>query len=294
MGLDSGTPSPMSVPSAEIRRGRVSLWLGLLGIPSFGLTAVAGLGLGLSGLRGAHRGWSIAGVLVSFVVIAGWMGGLAGVIEVMRTAQEKPGSIWSSGERLGTILARKVVLSVDPAAPRPPSDQELARLLDALPEQYRRFDVPPVPLAIEPLKMIPGVLLRWRIGAPLDPESGSTVTDVDPDPDRSGIFLFAADGRSVLPFRLALDPQRRIYDDPATTILELTGPAARAIVAAAQSASGELPDAIEAGRIIAATGIVPRPMYRLRPGGLFDLIDPRTRIHATYAAFGGVLVPVIP
>ena len=282
----------MSIPSAEIRRGRVSLWLGLLGIPSFGLTAVAGLGLGLSGLRGAHRGWSMAGVLVSFVVIAGWMGGLAGVIEVMRTAQEKPGSVWPSGERLGTILARKVVLSVDPAAPRPPSDEELGRLLDTLPEQYRRFDVPPVPLAIEPLSTIPGVLLRWRIGAPLDPGSGSAVTDVDPD--RSGIFLFAADGRSVLPFSLALDPQRRFYDDPATKILASTGPVARAIVAAAQSAGGELPDAIEAGRIIAATGIVPRPMYRLRPGGLFDLIDPQTRIHATYAAFGGVLVPVIP
>lgn len=282
----------MSIPSAEIRRGRVSLWLGLLGIPSFGLTAVAGLGLGLSGLRGAHRGWSMAGVLVSFVVIAGWMGGLAGVIEVMRTAQEKPGSVWSSGERLGTILARKVVLSVDPAAPRPPSDEELGRLLDALPEQYRRFNVPPVPLAIEPLSTIPGVLLRWRIGAPLDPGSGSAVTDVDPD--RSGIFLFAADGRSVLPFSLALDPRRRVYDDPATKILASTGPAARAIVAAAESAGGELPDAIEAGRIIAATESTPRPMYRLRPGGLFDLIDPRTRIHATYAAFGGVLVPVIP
>lgn len=281
-------------PLVDIRRGRAALWLGLLGIPSFGLTAVAGLGLGLSGLRGAQRGWSMAGVLVSFVVIAAWMGGLAGVIEVMQASQVKPAHVWSSGERLGLILARKVSQSVDPATPRPPSDDLLARWLDETPVRYRRFGDPFIPLAIEPLKSVPGVLMRWRIGAPADPSLGSAVTIVDPDPGRSGIFLFASDGRTILPLSRALDPEHRIYDDHETAILAFTAPAARAIIEAAKSMEGELPDAVEASRIMAATGPRPLPMYRPRPGGLFDLIDPRTRIHATYAAFGGVLVPVIP
>ena len=217
-----------------------------------------------------------------------------GVIEMMRMSQLKPANAWSSGERLGTILARKVVQSLDPAAPRPPSDEVLARLLDGIPAEYRRFGDPSVSLAIEPLKTIPGVLMRWRIGAPLDPSFGSALTIVDLDPSRSGIFLFAADGRSILPLSRGLDPKHRVYDDPETAILAFTAPAARAIVDAAKSSGGDLPDAVEASRIIATTGLVPLPMYRPRPGGLFDLIDPRTRIHATYAAFGGVLVPVIP
>lgn len=289
---DSGGPErPPSTDSIEVGRGKAAVWLGLLGVPSFGLTAIAGLGLGLAGLRSPRPFWPILGTVISFAVLAGWMGGLVGALEAMRAEIRPPADVWPAGGRLGSQLARKVAEGVDPADPRPPSDATLATLLERIPKSDRRFGDPPRPLAIEPLPTLPGVLLRWRIGPPLDPTAGSSVAVVDPE--LNGLFLYAVDGREIWSIERTIDPERTALDDREAVLLELTAPAARAIIAVAKSAGGELPDAIEAARLIESLDLPRAPRYRARPGGIFDLEDPATRDRATFVASGGVLVPVI-
>ena len=51
------TPKPKMPTPIEVRRGRAATVLGLLGIPTAGITAIAGLGLGLAGLRSAQPRW---------------------------------------------------------------------------------------------------------------------------------------------------------------------------------------------------------------------------------------------
>ncbi len=289
---DSGGPErPASTDSIEVGRGKAAVWLGLLGVPSFGLTAIAGLGLGLAGLRSPRPFWPILGTVISFAVLAGWMGGLVGALEAMRAELRPPTDVWSAGGKLGSQLARRIAEGVDPADPTPPSDATLATLLGQMPNSDRRFGDPPQPLALEPLPTPPGVLLRWRIGKPSDPNAGSSVTAVDPG--LSGVFLYALDGREIWSIDWTIDPERTALDDREAALLEITTPAARAIVAAAESAGGVLPDAIEAARLIESLDLPRVPRYRPRPGGIFDLEDPKTRERATFAAFGGVLVPVI-
>ena len=68
---------PGSDPSRLVeRRSRVAVKLALLGIPTFGITAIAGIGLGLAGLGDRPRGRSIAAIVVSFLILVGWIGGL--------------------------------------------------------------------------------------------------------------------------------------------------------------------------------------------------------------------------
>lgn len=281
-----------SADSIEVGRGKAAVWLGLLGVPSFGLTAIAGLGLGLAGLRSPRPFWPIVGTVISFAVLAGWMGGLVGAIEAMREGLRPPTDVWPAGGRLGSQLARKIAAGVDPADPKPPTTERIAELLEGMPKSDRRFGDPPQALAIEPLPPQPGELLRWRIGAPLDPAAGSSIAVVDPE--LCGLFRYALDGREIWPIARAVDPDRTALDDREAVLLEVTAPAARAIIAAARSSGGELPDAIEAARLVESLGLARVPQYRPRPGGIFDLVDPATRDRATYVAVGGVLVPVIP
>ena len=290
----SGIPSDDSSPASPTPgdRGRTALWLGLLGIPSFGLTAIAGIVLGLAGLGHRPRGWSIAATLVSLLVLAGWMGALAGALDVMQTHARQPTHHWPAGRILGLRLAEMASRVVDPADPSLPSDEELDALLQRIPDSYRTFGHPPTPLAVEPLRAGPGVFLRCWIGPPLNPEAGSMITAVEPD--RRGLFQFAIDGREIWTLARVTDSTRSVFDDRSTEALEATIPAARAIIEAARSAGGELPDAVEASRLVRASGDAPHPRYRRRPGGVFDLEVPGTRRSVSYAAFGGVLVPVLP
>lgn len=277
-----------------VRRGRVALWLALLGIPTVGITAVAGLGLGLAGIGDRPRGWSITAVAVSILVVAGWLGGLAGMLEAMRVRMSSPGHILAAESALFEELAARVVMELDPTDPQPPSDEALTRMLASVPARLRRFGDPPVDLAVEPDRVLPGTIGRWWIAPPVDPTQGSTVTKVVRESGRTGLFMHAADGREVWSFRRAFDPAKSRWDDRESAILEVTRPAAEAIVAAARARGGTLPDALEAAEIIGSLGPGPHPSYRPRPGGIFDLVVPGGRDHATFAAFGGVLVPVIP
>jgi len=291
-----GSESDPDVASVQAslpeRRSRAALWLAILGIPSGGITAIAGLALGLAGLGEQPRRRAIVATGLSLVVLAGWIGGLVGVLEAMRTAM-RDGTVthvWPAGGRLSRELIDRVVPVIDPADPRPPSHDDLDRILQTIPTRYREFGDPPEPLSVQPLELVSGAIARWRVGIPREPSDGSKVTDVDER--RSGIFVFAPDGREIWSFRRAFDPTKANWDDREAAILAATRPAAEAIVAAARAAGGELPDAIQAAKILEALGPGPHPTYRPRPGGIFDLVVPGSRERATFAAFGGVVVPV--
>jgi hypothetical protein len=300
--VDGSSPTPDSestggrgteVPSLQTRRARAAIWLALLGIPSGGITAIAGLALGLAGLGERPRRGAIVATGLSVVVLAGWIGGLVGALEAMRTSmlQESADThVWPAGGRLGREIAERLVMTLDPADPRPPSNADLDRVLQSIPERLRRFGDPPAPLSVQPLTLLPGTIGRWRIGVPLDPNDGSRVTDVDEK--RSGIFVFVSDGREVWSFARAFNPEKSNWDDREAAMLGATRAAAEAIVASARAAGGELPDAVEAAKAIAATGPGPHPTYRPRPGGIFDLVVPGSRERVTFAAFGGVVVPL--
>lgn len=283
------TSSPASVAS---RRGRAALLLGLLGIPSFGLTAIAGLVLGLAGLQQRPRGWSVAATIVSFLVLASWLGGLVGALEMMQRQVPLHSHHWPAGHQLGFRLAEMASGIMDPKAPEPPSTQQLQRMMEQIPDSMKNFGFPTTPLVVEPLPAPAGVMLRCWIGVPRVPSNGSTIAEVDRN--RGGIFMFGFDGREVWTFDRALDVERSAFDDPETHVLKSTVPAAKAIVQAARGAGGELPDAVEAIRLIEESGNSPHPSYRRRPGGIFDLVMPGTRDMVTYAAFGGVHVPILP
>lgn len=276
------------------RRSSVALMLAFLGVPTFGITAIAGFGLGLAGLGERPRGRAVAAVVVSLLVVVGWLGGLAGALEAMRVGLQTPNHILNAERVLAGELVARILPGVDQADPRPPSRQSLIAALDTIPERFRRYGDPPVPLAVEPAREPPGTIVRWWISAPVDPTLGSAITEVIREPGRTRIFLFAADGREVWSFNRAFDPTKTTWDDRDAGILAATRPAAEAIAEAAMERGGVLPDALEAARIIESSGPGPHPSYRPRPGGLFDLVVPGGRDHATFAAFGGVLVPIRP
>lgn len=286
----SDASSPEVLPA--VVRGRTALLLGLLGIVSFGLTSIPGLVLGISGLWHRPRGWSMAATIVSIMVLAGWLGGLFGALEVMQSQSTRPSHHWSAGLRLGRQIARMASESADHADPRPPSVDALKSMMDRVPKALRMYGNPVTPVAIESMPSPAGVLLRCRIGAPLDSSMGSAVTPVDPE--RGGIYLFGIDGRQIWTLERALDPERSVFDDRETQALVSTLSAAKVIIAAAARQDGVLPDAVEASRLIAALGEVPQPGYRRRPGGVFDMEVPGTRRSVTYSAFGGVFVPILP
>lgn len=286
---------PLGDPGARTAsRSRAALMLALLGIPTFGITAIAGFGLGLAGLGERPRGRAVAACVVSLLVVVGWLGGLAGAIEAMRVRIATPGHIFNAERVLAGELVARLLPGIDPADPRPPSNATLAQALETVPERFRRFGDPPEALAIEPGPVLPGTIACWWIAPPADPVMGSAVTEVVRESGRTGRFLFAADGREVWSFRRAFDAGTANWDDREAAILTATRPAAEAIVAAAKERGGVLPDALEAARIIESSGPGPHPSYRPRPGGLFDLVVPGGRDHATFAAFGGVLVPIRP
>lgn len=280
----------------EVRRGRAAVVMGLLGIPTVGLAAIVGVGLGLAGVRSPRPAWSIAGTLLSLFVLAGWIGGLAGVLNAMTTDRPPPGIIHAGG-RLGTAMAATVARGVSSTDPQTPSDAVLAEILERMPSSLRRHGgTPPGPLAIETLPRPPGCLLRWRIGPPLDPTRGSAITPVDPK--RGGIYLYALDGRLLVGFQRAMDSTRRgmqLDDDDVTLIARLV-PHARKITTHASVQNGRLPNEVEGAAILESgtTSETPTPRYRLRPGGLFDLIAPDSGRRVTFAAFGGVLLPLQP
>ena len=283
-------PSPPT--SVAARRGRAALLLGVLGIPSFGLTAIAGLVLGMAGLGQRPRRWSLAATVVSFLVLAGWLGGLVGVLEVMRREVPLHTHHWPAGHQLGFRLAELASKALDPADPKPPSDHELRMMMEEIPHSLKTYGLPATPLVVEPLSPLPGGLLRCWIGAPVVPSSEASIAEVDRS--RGGIFTFGFDGREVWALNRALDTDRSAFDDQETLALQTTVSAARAIVEAARAAGGDLPDATEAMRLIKMSGAAPHPRYRRRPGGVFDLEMPGTRSMVTYTAFGGVYVPILP
>lgn len=302
----SGAPSPTPVSDSDggrvavdphdlvARRGRVALWLALLGIPTAGITAIAGFGLGLAGLGDRPRGRSIAAVVVSLMVIVGWMGGLAGALEAMRARMAAPPHILNAESALARELAARVAREIDPAEPVPPTGERLAQLLETVPARFRQFGDPPEALAVEPDRLLAGLIARWWIAPPADPAEGSRVTTVVREPGRTGLFMFAPDGREVWSFKRAFDPTKATWDDREAAILEATRPAAEAIIAVAGEQGGDLPDAVAVAAILGELGPGPHPTYRRRPGGLFDLVVPGRREFATYAAFGGLLIPVVP
>ena len=284
--------SGMSTP-IDVRRGRAAAVLGLLGIPTAGITAIAGLGLGLAGLRSARPGWSILGTSVSLMVLAGWVGGLVGFLQVA-TSRPQPAGIISQGNRLGLAVAEVIARGVDPEDPRTPPDSIVAEIVEDLPRHLRRhMESDSGLLSIETLPRPPGCLLRWRIGPPADPADSSPVAPVDPR--RGGIYLYAADGRMIVGYQRALDPTTRgvQVDDPDEALIRRFVPFARAITDRAKMLGGRLPEESEAVRLLAAVpSNGPLPRYRLRPGSRFDLLDPRSGRHATFAAFGGVMLPL--
>jgi hypothetical protein len=283
----------------EVRRGRTSVVMGLLGIPTVGLTAIAGIGLGLAGIRSPRPAWSIAGTLFSLIVLAGWIGGLAGFLNTMNalTADPPPAGIIHGGGKLGTAMAAQIARGVDRDDPQTPPDSVLAEILERMPASLRRHvGNPPGGLAIETLPRPPGCLLRWRIGPPLDPAMGSAITPVDPE--RGGIYLYAADGRMLVGLDGALlsNPHGVRLDDDDVALIARLVPHARKITTHASDRNGQLPNGIEGAEILQSggTGGVPTPRYRRRPGGLFDLIEPDSGRRITFAAFGGVLLPLQP
>jgi hypothetical protein len=283
----------------EVRRGRTAVVMGLLGIPTVGLTAIAGIGLGLAGIRSPRPAWSIAGTLFSLIVLAGWIGGLAGFLNTMNalTADPPPAGIIHGGGKLGTAMAAQIARGVDRDDPQTPPDSALAEILERMPASLRRHvGNPPGELAIETLPRPPGCLLRWRIGPPLDPAMGSAITPVDPE--RGGIYLYAADGRMLVGLDGALlsNPHGVRLDDDDVALIARLVPHARKITTHASDRNGQLPNGIEGAEILQSggTGGVPTPRYRRRPGGLFDLIEPDSGRRITFAAFGGVLLPLQP
>lgn len=273
-------------------RARAAILLGFLGIPSFGLTAIAGLVLGLAGLRQRPRGWSIAATLLSLVVLSGWIGGLAGALDVMQRPFLRPTHHWPAGHQLGFRLAAMGSRVIDPAEPEPLSGDRLAALMARVPANLRSYGPPTTSLVVEPQPSRLGVMLCCWIGAPSDPSTEAMIAEVDRS--RGGLFLFGFDGREVWSLDRALDTDKSVFDDRESEALQKTASAARTIIQAADDAGGRLPDAIEATRLIKASGDAPYPRYRLRPGGVFDLQIPGTSQAVTFAGFGGVHVPILP
>lgn len=291
------TKGPTSIPGIptpiEVRRGRAATVLGLLGIPTAGITAIAGLGLGLAGVRSPRPGWSILGTIVSLFVLAGWLGGLVGFLE-LATPKPQPAGIIAQGNRLGLAVAGVIARGVDPTDPRTPPDSVVGEIVEGMPRSLRRYmESESGLLAIETLPRPPGCLLRWRIGPPLDPDDLAPVTAVDPK--RGGIHLFGADGRMLVGYGRALDPTTRgiQLDDPDESVVRRLVPFARPITDQAKALGGRLPEAAEVVRLLdqaAPDGSPPR--YRPRPGGRFDLVDPESGRRVTFAAFGGVMLPL--
>lgn len=283
-----GLPTPI-----EVRRGRAATVLGLLGVPTVGITAIAGLGLGLMGVRSARPRWSILGTIVSLFVLAGWLGGLVGFLD-LATSKPPPAGIIAQGNRLGLAVAGVIARGVDPADPQTPPDSVIEEIVDGLPRSLRRYmESPSGLLAIETLPRPPGCLLRWRIGPPADPADLASVTAVDPK--RGGIYLYGADGRMLVGYRRALDPMTRgiQMDDVDEALVRRLVPFARAITDRAKTLEGRLPEPAEVTRLldeVPSNG--PSPRYRPRPGGRFDLVDPESGRRATFAAFGGVMLPL--
>ncbi|MDG2133683.1 MAG: hypothetical protein P8J88_09365 [Phycisphaerales bacterium] len=283
-----GLPTPI-----EVRRGRAATVLGLLGVPTVGITAIAGLGLGLMGVRSARPRWSILGTIVSLFVLAGWLGGLVGFLD-LATSKPPPAGIIAQGNRLGLAVAGVIARGVDPADPQTPPDSVIEEIVDGLPRSLRRhMESPSGLLAIETLPRPPGCLLRWRIGPQADPADPSPVTAVDPK--RGGIYLYGADGRMLVGYRRALDPTSRgiQMDDLDEAVVKRLVPFARSITDRAKTLGGRLPEAAEVVRLldeVPSNG--PPPRYRPRPGGRFDLVDPESGRRATFAAFGGVMLPL--
>ena len=283
-----GLPTPI-----EVRRGRAATVLGLLGVPTVGITAIAGLGLGLAGIRSSRPRWSILGTIVSLFVLVGWLGGLVGFLQ-LATSKPPPAGIIAQGGRLGLAVAGVIARGVDPADPKTPPDSVIEEIVDGLPRSLRRhMESPSGLLAIETLPRPPGCLLRWRIGPPADPADPSPVTAVDPK--RGGIYLYGADGRMLVGYRRALDPTSRgiQMDDLDEAVVKRFVPFARAITDRAKTLEGRLPEPAEVTRLldeVPSNG--PSPRYRPRTGGRFDLVDPESGRRATFAAFGGVMLPL--
>ncbi|MCP3859625.1 MAG: hypothetical protein GY704_08225, partial [Phycisphaeraceae bacterium] len=261
--------------------------------PTVGITAIAGLGLGLAGVRSPRPRWSILGTIVSLFVLAGWLGGLVGFLD-LATSKPLPAGIIGQGNRLGLAVAGVIARGVDPADPRTPPDSVIVEIVDGLPRSLRRhMESPSGLLAIETLPRPPGCLLRWRIGPPADPADPSPVTAVDPK--RGGIYLYGADGRMLVGYRRALDPTSRgiQMDDLDEAVVKRLVPFARAITDRAKTLEGRLPEPAEVTRLldeVPSNG--PSPRYRPRTGGRFDLVDPESGRRATFAAFGGVMLPL--
>jgi hypothetical protein len=287
------TPIPGMPTPIEVRRGRAATVLGLLGIPTAGITAIAGLGLGLAGLRSLRPGWSILGTIVSLFVLAGWLGGLVGFLE-LATSKPLPAGIIAQGSRLGSAVAQVIARGVDPTDPQTPPDSVIGEIVEGLPQSLRRhMESTSGLLAIETLPRLPGCLLRWRIGPPVDPDDLAPVTEVDPK--RGGIYLYAADGRMIVGYRRALDPAIRgiQLDDPDEAVVRRLVPFARSITDRAKTLGGRLPEPAEVVRLL--DEVLPSgrsPRYRPRPGGRFDLVDPESGRRVTFAAFGGVMLPL--
>ena len=283
-----GLPTPI-----EVRRGRAATVLGLLGIPTAGITAIAGLGMGLAGLRSPQPRWSILGTIVSLFVLAGWLGGLVGFLE-LAVSKPPPAGIIGQGNRLGLAVAGVIARGVDPTDPQTPPDAVIGEIVEQLPQSLRRhMESPSGLLAIETLPRPPGCLLRWRIGPPLDPTDPSPVAAVDPK--RGGIYLYGADGRMLVGYRRALDPAIRgiQMDDVDEAVVRRLVPFARAITDRAKTLEGRLPGPAEVVRLLDETASGgPPPRYRPRPGDRFDLVDPESGRHVTFAAFGGVMLPL--
>ncbi|MCP4836078.1 MAG: hypothetical protein GY895_15085, partial [Phycisphaera sp.] len=262
-------------------------------VPTVGITAIAGLGLGLMGVRSARPGWSILGTIVSLFVLAGWLGGLVGFLD-LATSKPPPAGIIAQGNRLGLAVAGVIAQRVDPADPQTPPDSVIEEIVDGLPRSLRRYmESPSGLLAIETLPRPPGCLLRWRIGPPADPADLASVTAVDPK--RGGIYLYGADGRMVVGYRRTLDPMTRgiQMDDVDEALVRRLVPFARAITDRSKTLGGRLPEPAEVIRLldeVVSNG--PPPRYRPRPGGRFDLVDPESERRATFAAFGGVMLPL--
>ena len=287
------TPKPKMPTPIEVRRGRAATVLGLLGIPTAGITAIAGLGLGLAGLRSPQPRWSILGTIVSLFVLAGWLGGLVGFLDLV-TSKPPPAGVIAQGNRPGSAGAARIAQGVEPTDPQTPPDSVIAEIVEGLPRSLRRhMESPSGLLAIETLPRPPGCLLRWRIGPPVDPDDLAPVTAVDQK--RGGIHLYGADGRMIVGYQRALDPTIRgiQLDDPDEAVVRRLVPFARTITDRAKTLGGRLPEPAEVVRLFADP---PRsgfpPGYQPRPGDRFDLVDSESGRRVTFAAFGGVLLPL--
>ncbi|MCP4014213.1 MAG: hypothetical protein GY728_14000 [Phycisphaeraceae bacterium] len=82
-------------------------------------------------------------------------------------------------------------------------------------------------------------------------------------------------------------------DDADEAVVKRFVPFARAITDRAKTLEGRLPEPAEVTRLldeVPSNG--PSPRYRPRTGGRFDLVDPESGRRATFAAFGGVMLPL--